>query len=150
MRGTIRIGALLVAASWGLSGCLLNSPSNVIKRFVSAMSRLKWERMEKLVDWQSTEEAFRRSLGESRKELLLKVAEKITDYDIGYQGEELSRTKLLYLRVTKTEVSEKTDDRATVTATVSVSQEYKTDVVFIVTKVGRTWRIVLTPDLLKR
>ncbi|MBN1918846.1 MAG: hypothetical protein JW889_13150 [Verrucomicrobia bacterium] len=147
---TIRIGALLLAAACGLSGCLLNSPSNVTKRFVGAIKSLNWDKMERIVDWEASEQALRRPLGENRKELLTKVAERITDYGIGREGEERSRTKLLYLKVTKTKITEKTDDRATVTATISMGDPNPTEVVFTTTKVGRTWRVVLTPNLLRQ
>ena len=149
MMRTVRSGALLVLMAFGLSGCLFNSPSNVTKRFVGAIRGLKWAKMEKLVDWKSSEQALGRPLSENRKDLLVKVAEAVTDYDIGYQGEELSRTKLLYLRVAKAKVSRQGDDRATVRATVSMGADYETEIVFATARVGRTWRVVLTPDLVK-
>jgi len=149
MTRTVCLGALLALTASGLSGCLLNSPSNVTKRFVGAISRLKWEKMEKLVDWKSSEQALGRPLSENRKDVLRQVAEAITDYDISSEGEELARTKFLYLKVTEAKVSKHGDDRATVRATVSRDAEHEAEIVFTTAKVGRTWRVVLTPELRK-
>jgi hypothetical protein len=150
MKRTLRIGVLLLAVVCALSGCLLNSPSNVTKRFVGAIRSVNWDKMERLVDWPSTERAFGRSLEGTHKETLLKIAERITDYPIGYEGDELARTKFLYIKVTKTALTKEGDDRALVRATVRLDSESTREVVFATSKVGRTWRVVLTPNLLER
>jgi hypothetical protein len=144
----VRTGALLALLACGLSGCLFNTPKNATKRFVSAISRLKWDKMEALVDWDSSEKALGRSLESNRKDVLLKVAETVSDYDISYEGEERSLNQLIYLRVSKARVTDETDDRATVEVKVTMGQEKSQELEFTTAKVGRTWRVVLTPNIL--
>jgi len=148
MRRAVPIAVMLLVMASGVGGCYLNSPSHVTKRFVKAMSRLDWGRMEELVDWAGSEKAFGRPLGTERRDLLLKIAERITGFDISYEGEERTRTRFLYLKVSETKVSDRTDDRARVTATVSMGAGVENEVEFTTTKVGRTWHVVLTPSLL--
>jgi hypothetical protein len=146
MRRAVPIAVMLLVMASGTGGCYLNSPSHVTKRFIKAMSRLDWGRMEELVDWSSSERAFGRPLG-NHKQTLQDAAEGITGFDISYEGDERSRTRFLYLKVSETTVSDRTDSRATVTATVSLGAGVENKVVFTTTKVGRTWRVVLTPSL---
>lgn len=146
---TFRISALLTLMACCVTGCLFNTPKHVTQRFVSAISRLNWDKMETLVDWDASERALGTSLEGDRKQVLLNVAEKVSHYDISYEGEERSKNMLIYLRVSRAKVTEETDDRATVEVKVTMGREESQELVFTTVKVGRTWRVVLTPNIMK-
>jgi hypothetical protein len=145
----VRISAVLLAAV-SLGGCLLNTPTNVAKRFVSAVKHLQWDKMEALVDWASSERALGKPLGGDRHAVLLEVAEGISSYQISYYGEERARSNFLFFRVAETKKTKEAEDLVRVQIELRLtSMESKT---FEITtrKVGRTWRVVLTPNLLEK
>jgi hypothetical protein len=143
------VGALLVLMAVVLGGCLANTPTNVCKRFVNALKDLDWDRMEKTVDWPASEQALGKPLETGRKEVLLKAAEGIGAYPISYEGESKAKQHFIYFHVTKTETLERTDTSARLRITLRLRSDYSKAFEMSTVKVGRTWKVVLTPELLK-
>ena len=146
----LRIGALLIATAVVLGGCLLNTPTNVVKRFIACVKHLQWEKMETLVDWPSSERALGRPIGGDRRKVLLDVAESISSYEIGYYGEKRARSNFLFFRVTKTRKLKETDDLVRVEIELKLSSTASKTFEMTARKIGRTWRVVLTPNLLEK
>ena len=143
IRRGFKSAVLLVVVGVALSGCLRNTPGNVAKRFVKSIKEMKWEKMEKLVDW--TASGARTA---NRRELLTDVAEHLTRYEIREYGEKRARSYFLYLRVTKIETLKRTDRLARLRVDLSMSREQTMTFDMTLRKVDRTWRVVITPDLL--
>ena len=141
---------MIVLAPFVLGGCLLNTPTNVAKRFIGSVKRLQWDKMEALVDWPSSERALGRPLEGGHREILTDVAECISAYEIRYYGEKQAISHFVYLKVTKTETLKKTEDRARLRIKLNLSSEKSKTFEMTTRKVGRTWRVVLTPNLLKK
>jgi len=146
-RRAIRIGFLLALAPCVLSGCLLNTPTNVVKRFVGMIKRVQWDRMEQLIDWESSERALGKRLKGDRRKFLIEVAEHITSYNISYLGDERARSNFSFFKVRKIEYLEKTDETARVRVTIKMTDKHTRTLEMTLRKVGRTWRIVITPSL---
>jgi hypothetical protein len=149
-RRFVPIGALLIAAPLLLGGCLLNTPTNVSKRFIGAVKRLQWGKMEALVDWPSSERALGRSLRDGRKEILTTVAEYISGYEIRRYGEGRAKSHFVFFNVAEAEDLERTVDYARLRITLKLSSDVSKEFEMTTHRVGRTWRVVLTPNLLKR
>jgi hypothetical protein len=148
-RRGVRIGLVLALAPLLLSGCFINTPTNVVKRFVGMMKRLEWDKMEELIDWPSTERALQKHLKENRRAFILNLAECITGYNIEYYGEERARSNFSFTRVKKAEYLKRTDEMAQLKVTISLTREHSKTIEVTTVKVGRTWRIVITPNLLE-
>ena len=145
----VRIALVLALAPFGLSGCLFNTPTNVVKRFVGTMKRLQWDRMERLVDWPSSEQALRTRLSQDRRAFLTEVAECITGYDIGFFGEERARSNFSFCQVSTVEYIE-TNKSARLRVTIDLTNEQSKTIEITCAKVGRTWRVVITPNLIEK
>jgi hypothetical protein len=145
----LRTSVVLAAAAVWLSGCLANTPTNVAKRFVGAVRGLNWDTMEALVDWPSSQRALGGAFQGDRRAVLAEVLEGVTGYHLSYYGEKRAKSNLLYLKVTKAETIQKTDTLARLRLDLHLV-DAKTKTIEITTrKVGRTWRVVLTPNLLE-
>lgn len=149
-RRCLPIGALLALATVALGGCLLNTPPNVAKRFIGTIKRLQWDKMEALVDWPSSEQALKRSFKRGRREILNLVAERISGYDIRYFGEGRAKSNFVFFKVAKTESLERTEDLARMSITVKLTSDKSKTFELTTKRVGRTWRVVLTPNLLEK
>lgn len=144
------LAALLALAAAMLGGCLLNTPTNVAKRFVASVKHLRWDKMEALVHWPSSERALGRPLRGDRREILTDVAESISAYEIRLYGEERAKSNFLFFKVAKVETLDRTDALARLQLDLKLSSEKSRSFEMTITKVGRTWRVVLTPNLLEK
>lgn len=149
-RRCIPIGALLVLGAVSLGGCLLNTPTNVTKRFIGSVKRLQWDKMEALVDWPSSERSLNRRIKNGRKEVLTTVAEFISGYEIRRYGDDRAKSHFLFFDVAEAESLERTDDFARLKIRLKLSADVSKEFEMTTRKVGRTWRVVLTPNLLKK
>ncbi len=149
-RRGIRIGLVLALAPFVLSGCFLNTPTNLVKRFVGMIKRLQWDNMEQIIDWPSSERALGKRLRGDRREFLTELAECITGYSIAFYGKERARSNFSFFKVRKAEYLEKTEKTARLSVTIKLTKEQSKTVEITTVKVGRTWRIVLTPNLLEK
>lgn len=145
-----RIGALLVLAACALGGCLLNTPTNVAKRFVASVKHLRWDKMEALVDWPASERALGRPLRGNRREVLSDVAESISAYDIRYYGEKRAKSNFLFFKVARAEILDRTETLARLRVTLKLTSEQSRTFDMITRKSDRIWRVVLTPNLLEK
>jgi len=145
-----RIGVLLVVVAFTLGGCLLNTATNVAKRFVASVKHLQWDKMETLVDWPASEHALGRPLQNNRREVLTDVAESISGYDISYYGEKRAKSNFLFFKVTRVEVLKKTKDLARLKITLKRTSEQSTTFDMTTRRSDRIWRVVLTPNLLEK
>ena len=149
-RRGIRIGLVLALAPLVLSGCFLNTPTNVVKRFIGMVKRLQWDEMEQLIDWPSSERALGRRLRGDRREFLIELAECISGYSIAHYGEGRARSNFSFFKVRKAEYIEKTEKVARLSVTIKLTKEQSKTIEMTTVKVGRTWRLVLTPNLLEK
>ena len=145
-----RIGAVLVVVTFAFGGCLLNTPTNVAKRFITSVKYLRWDKMEALVDWPASEHALGRPLRDDRREVLTDVAESISSYQIRYNGEKRAKSNFIFFKVAKAETVKRTDDWATLSITLKLSRSQSNTFNMTTRKVDRTWRVVLTPNLLEK
>jgi hypothetical protein len=106
--------------------------------------------MEKEVDWPASERAVGKPLDAGRKDALLRAAEGIGAYSISYEGESKAKQHFLYFHVTKTEILERDDANARLRITLRLRSDVSKTFEMSAIKVGRTWKVVLTPDLLKK
>jgi len=146
---TCSVAALLALIAVALSGCLANTPTNVCKRFINAVKDLEWDKMEKMVDWPASERALGASLQENKKDVLMKAAEGIGAFRISSEGESKAKHRFVYFHVTKTEMLERDDTSARLNVTLRLRSEASKTFEMSASKVGRTWKVVLTPELLK-
>ena len=145
-----RIGAVLVLATFAFGGCLLNTPTNVAKRFVASVKYLRWDKMEALVDWPASERALGRPLRGDRREILTDVAETISAYQIRLNGEKRAKSDFIFFKVAKVETLKKNDDWAKLNITLKLTSSQSHVFTMTTKKVDRTWRVVLTPNLLEK
>jgi len=148
LRG-LRNAVLVVLMAFACGGCLKNTPTNVAKRFVNTIQYLKWDSMEKLVDWPSSERALGRKSAGNRRQILTEIAESISSYDIREYGEKRARSNFSFFRVSKVETLSKTEQSARLRIDLRLTNEKSKTFEMTTRKVGRTWRVVLTPNLLK-
>lgn len=143
-----------VASAIALGGCLLNTPEQVVKRFIGRLKSLEWEKMSELVDWPQTAEympdfpATNKGESEKKKEILQKFAENVTGFLVRKKTADEIRHEFLYLKISS--LKRMKDDRDWAWLEVEVTRDSRSRVIqILVMKVKRVWRIVLTDNLFK-
>jgi hypothetical protein len=138
------------------NGCLRNTPKQVAQRFVLNIKDLKWDKMIKMVDWDSTEMYGERLPQGSKKDLVYRFGAVFTKSRFDRLSKAEIKHKLVYMAVDSVELLEEEDDKAKVRIECRLEQK-RTDnpktyseVDLSLRKVKREWKVVLTPDLFDR
>lgn len=143
-----------VVAATALGGCLLNTPEQVVKRFIGRLKSLEWEKMSELVDWPQTAEympdfpATNEGKSDRKKEILQRFAEKVTGFPVRKKTADEIRHEFLYLKMSG--MKRMKDDKNWAWLELEVTRDSRSKVIqILVMKVKRVWRIVLTDNLFK-
>jgi hypothetical protein len=145
---------LVIVLLVGGSGCFRNAPDGVVERFVARMRGMAWERMVELVDWPHScryvvgVPCLQKGEEDKKKELMLRIAEKWTDFPVKEKTPDEVRHEFLYLKVAKIGRAREGEDWAWLKVDVRIDTRLKT-VDVLVMKIDRVWRIVLTDSIFK-
>ena len=108
------IAALILPVIIFSAGCLRNTPKNVSKRFILSIKDLKWDRMVKMVDWDSTAQYTHDLPQGSKKDIVYSFASVFTKCKLDEMTEAEIRHKLVYMALDSVKIIEESDDRARV------------------------------------
>ena len=148
----IRVVVFILAVGI-LSGCFRNTPEKVSQRFIMSIQTLKWDAMIKLVDWPATSQYIQNTSLEARKDIILAFATAFTRSDIKAMKEAEIRHKMLYMSIISVSALEKNETAAKIKVSCRLEktgEKNVNDATFQLKKVNREWKIILTPDLLKK
>lgn len=140
--------------SLGLNGCFLNTPDRVVERFIAHLKGMRWGKMAELVDWPHSSQYVRgipsSNEGEEnrKKEVMLRIAENLTDFPVQRKTPDQIQHEFLYLRLHRLAHIKDGSDWAWLEADVCTEARRRT-VQILVMKINRVWRIVLTDSILK-
>ncbi len=143
--------ALILSVIIFSAGCLRNTPKNVSKRFILSIKDLKWDRMVKMVDWDTTAK-YAHDLPEgSKKDIVYSFASVFTKNKFDEMTEAEIKHKLVYMALDSVKIIEESDGRARVKVVCRLEAKKKqSEVTLNLKKVKREWKIVLTPHLFER
>ncbi len=149
LTAAMKILALLIAPFLLVTtGCFRNTPEKVAKRFVLHIKDTDWNKMIKMVDWDSSEKHLGNTEGETKRDIITNFAEVYTRLRRSYYSDEELRHKLLYMSVESAEVISKKGSEAEVKIFCKIEQrKNERKKTFHLKKVRREWKIVLTPNL---
>jgi len=148
----LTIGILVICSA--LTGCLLNTPEQVVKRFVARMKGVRWEGMAELIDWPESSRnipglpASNMGQEDEKTEVMKRIAENFTGFPVSKRTADQIRHEFIYLKVASIKHVEDGRDWASLKVKVTTEMHTKT-VPVLVMKIDRLWRIVLTESIFK-
>ena len=146
--------ACIIGLSITLTGCLLNTPDRVVKRFIENLKGMQWDEMARLVDWRQSAEyipgvpATNTGEDERKGEVMLQIAENLTRFPVRKKTADQIRHEFLYLKLARLERMSGAKNWTWFEVTVSIDARIKT-VEILVMKIKRIWRVVLTDTIFK-
>ncbi len=156
-RRLLRITAAPILAALVFSnGCLRNTPKQIAQRFVLSIKDLKWDKMIKMIDWDTTEKYGDKLPQGSKKDLVYRFGAIYTKNRFERMTAAEIRHRLVYMAVDSVKLLEENDNRAKVNVACRLEQRKTdnpltyTDVDLNLIKVNREWKVILTPDLFER
>jgi hypothetical protein len=150
-----RIVHVVIAAAVGclmLTGCLLNTPERVVKRFVTRLKGRRWDGMAELIDWPQSSRyvqgvpAVNRGEEDAKREVMKRIAENLTGFPVRERTPDQTRHEFIYLKLASMERINSREDWVWLKVRVSTEKRAKT-VKVLVMKIRRVWRIALTDSI---
>ncbi len=144
----------VVAVCMALTGCLLNTPDQVVKRFVSRLKARQWEAMAELVEWPRSSRyvpglpSSNTGEDDAKREVMLRIAENFTGFPVRQRTTDQIRHEFLYLKLAGLKHMRDSDTWAWLEIRLTMDGHAKT-VQLLVMKIDRVWRIVLTESIFK-
>ncbi len=137
-----------------LTGCLLNTPEQVVKRFIGHLKAMEWSEMASLVDWPQSSQYFpglpttNKGEDEKKKEVMQRIAENLSHFPVRTKTPDQTQHEFLYLKIANMKYMTKSKRWAWLEVEITLDARAKT-VQILVMKINRLWRVVLTDSLLK-
>ncbi len=151
-RRTASVLIAILALALVPSGCLLNTPDRVVKRFVGHLKDMEWNKMAHLVDWPQTAQwmsdfpATNDGQEDRKKEIMIQIAENWTQFPVRRKTADQIRHQFLYLRIARLKPINQGKDWAWMDLKITWDSRAK-EVKMLVMKIDRIWRIVLTESV---
>jgi hypothetical protein len=156
-RMTRKVVCLAVAVTIGslmLAGCMLNTPEQVVKKFVRRLRGMRWAAMAELIDWPRSSQfvpglpASNGGQDDAKKEVMLRIAENFTGFPVKKKTSEQIRHEFLYLKLARLKRTDEGENWAWLEVKLTLDSRAK-EVQILVEKIDRVWRIALTDSVFK-
>jgi hypothetical protein len=141
-----------IASSTLMTGCMLNTPERVVKRFVARLRGMRWQAMAELIDWPRSSQNVpglpTSNEGEeaAKKEVMLRLAENLTGFPVRKKTQDQTRHEFIYLKVSELKPLKEEDDWSWLEFKITTESRARTVAVLLM-KIDRVWRIVLTESI---